>query len=44
MTTDPWTVRGIEIRGRAEADDSGAGLIRIHDRVISWGMESGFTP
>jgi pyridoxamine 5'-phosphate oxidase family protein len=37
-SVDPWRVRGIEIRGRAEAQRS---LIRIHpERVISWGIES----
>lgn len=45
---DPWTVRGIEIRGRAEAL-LGAGstqhgmsgdIIRIHpERVLSWGLD-----
>ena len=46
---DPWTVRGIEIRGRAEATTSdrpavpGAtnDVIRLHpDTIFSWGIES----
>jgi pyridoxamine 5'-phosphate oxidase family protein len=45
---DPWTVRGVEIRGRAEAlsgQDPVAAyatgdIIRIHPtRVISWGLD-----
>lgn len=40
-STDPWRPRGIEIRGRAEAIDRPAPLIRIHpERVVSWGIES----
>lgn len=36
---DPWHVRGVEIRGDAEALPAGRGLIRIHPRrVISWGI------
>ena len=44
----PWRVRGIEIRGRAEAlrnqtpprDGMSAELIRIHiDRVWDWGLD-----
>lgn len=39
-STDPWRVRGIEVRGRAEALGQPA-LIRIHpERVISWGIET----
>jgi len=46
---DPWTVRGIEIRGRAEATTSdrppvpGAtnDVIRLHaDTIFTWGVES----
>jgi pyridoxamine 5'-phosphate oxidase family protein len=38
---DPWRVRGIEVRGRAEALVAPHPLIRIHpERVISWGIES----
>ncbi len=46
---DPWTVRGIEIRGRAEALTGqptpqpwmSSELIRIHpERITSWGIES----
>ncbi len=45
---DPWTVRGVEIRGRAEAlrDQEPASpylsgeVIRIHpQRIISWGVD-----
>jgi pyridoxamine 5'-phosphate oxidase family protein len=45
---DPWLVRGVEIRGRAEAVDDetppmvgmSRQLIRIHpDRVISWNVD-----
>jgi pyridoxamine 5'-phosphate oxidase family protein len=47
-SVDPWRVRGIEIRGRAEAltDVEPAQpwlsreLIRIHpERIISWGLD-----
>jgi pyridoxamine 5'-phosphate oxidase family protein len=39
-SADPWKVRGVEIRGRAEAVDGERPLIRIHpDRVRSWGVE-----
>jgi pyridoxamine 5'-phosphate oxidase family protein len=46
---DPWTVRGIEIRGVAEAVDDvppakgmSRQVIRIHPRrVISWGINPG---
>lgn len=47
VTRQPWTVRGVEIRGRAEAlvDQeptsayTSAEIIRIHPRrVISWGI------
>jgi len=46
---DPWTVRGIEIRGRAEATNSDAppvpgatnDVIRLHaDTIFTWGVES----
>jgi pyridoxamine 5'-phosphate oxidase family protein len=47
-SVNPWQVRGVEIRGTAEAlvgQEAPGGLshevIRIHpDRVISWGLES----
>jgi pyridoxamine 5'-phosphate oxidase family protein len=47
VSMDPWVVRGIEIRGQAEAIEDGAPqvdgmsrqVIRIHPRrVISWGL------
>jgi pyridoxamine 5'-phosphate oxidase family protein len=38
---DPWSPRGIEVRGRAEVVEEPRVLIRIHpERVISWGLES----
>jgi pyridoxamine 5'-phosphate oxidase family protein len=40
-STDPWSPRGIEVRGAAEAVDGDRPLIRIHpERVVSWGIES----
>jgi pyridoxamine 5'-phosphate oxidase family protein len=40
-SVDPWRVRGVEVRGRAEALSEPRPLIRIHpDRVVSWGIES----
>lgn len=49
-SVNPWKVRGVEIRGHADAVtglDAGASpmsgeRIRIHpDRIISWGLEEG---
>ncbi len=38
-SVDPWHVRGVEIRGRAEALDGPRPLIRIHpERIVSWGI------
>jgi pyridoxamine 5'-phosphate oxidase family protein len=40
-SVDPWSPRGIEVRGQAEVVDAPRALIRIHpERVISWGLES----
>jgi pyridoxamine 5'-phosphate oxidase family protein len=48
VSRDPWTVRGMEIRGRAEAltgqeslnSYSSPDIIRIHPtRIISWGLD-----
>ena len=42
VSTDPWRVRFLEIRGIAEAldDDGGGPLIRIHPtRILSFGVE-----
>jgi pyridoxamine 5'-phosphate oxidase family protein len=40
-SVDPWTPRGIEVRGGAEIVEGNRPLIRIHpERVISWGLES----
>lgn len=45
---DPWEVRGIEVRGHAEAlvdvpppaDGFDRGIIRIHPRrILSWGLD-----
>ena len=36
----PWRPRGVEVRGRAEAIEQPAPLIRIYpDRVVSWGLD-----
>ena len=50
-SVSPWTVRGIEIRGAAEALDYGGAslgpgfdqaLIRIYPRrIITWGLDEG---
>jgi pyridoxamine 5'-phosphate oxidase family protein len=40
-SVDPWRVRGVEVRGRAEILREPRPLIRIHpERVLSWGIES----
>lgn len=49
-SVDPWTIRGIEIRGEAEVLTSGGesivpsfgpDMIRIHPRrIMAWGVES----
>jgi pyridoxamine 5'-phosphate oxidase family protein len=40
-STDPWHVRGIEVRGRGEAIAMPTPLIRIHpERIVSWGLEA----
>lgn len=51
---DPWTIRGIEIRGQAEVLASGGQtiqpffgpeMIRIHPRrLVTWGIESEKAP
>ena len=42
VSTNPWRVRGIEVRGRAHALDGSRPLIRIHpERIVSWGIHSG---
>jgi pyridoxamine 5'-phosphate oxidase family protein len=50
VSRDPWTVRGIEVRGRAEATTvdeppirgTTTDVIRLHpDTVFSWGIEPG---
>jgi pyridoxamine 5'-phosphate oxidase family protein len=40
-SVDPWSPRGIEVRGRAEVIEEPRPLIRIHpERIVSWGLES----
>jgi pyridoxamine 5'-phosphate oxidase family protein len=40
-SVDPWSPRGVEVRGQAEIVAEPRVLIRIHpERVISWGLES----
>jgi pyridoxamine 5'-phosphate oxidase family protein len=50
VSTDPWTPRGIAIRGRAELHDEGgeqrfghgwdsAWLAVVPQRIVSWGIE-----
>jgi pyridoxamine 5'-phosphate oxidase family protein len=40
-SVDPWRVRGVEVRGSADALVQPQPMIRIHpERVISWGIES----
>jgi pyridoxamine 5'-phosphate oxidase family protein len=40
-SVDPWSPRGIEVRGRAEIVQEPRPLIRVHpERIISWGLES----
>jgi pyridoxamine 5'-phosphate oxidase family protein len=40
-SVDPWSPRGLEVRGRAEAIAGPSPLIRIHpERIVSWGIES----
>ncbi|MFC9893792.1 PPOX class F420-dependent oxidoreductase [Nocardia sp. NPDC127579] len=48
VSLDPYVIRGIEVRGRAEALDDAEppyphqerAIIRIHpDRIISWGID-----
>ena len=41
-TVNPWHVRGVEVRGRAEALEHPRPLIRLHpERVVSWGIDEG---
>lgn len=40
-SVNPWHVRGVEVRGRAEVVDDPRPLIRIHpERIVSWGLEA----
>ena len=44
-STDPWSPRGIEVRGPAEAVDGERPLIRIHpERIVPWGLEENGGP
>lgn len=37
----PWSPRGVEVRGRAEAVEGSRPLIRIYpSRIVSWGIEN----
>ena len=39
-SVDPWHPRAVEVRGRAEAVDEPAPVIRINpERVVSWGLD-----
>jgi pyridoxamine 5'-phosphate oxidase family protein len=39
LSKSPWRVRGVEVRGRAEAVDGERPFIRIHpERIVSWGL------
>ena len=39
-SVNPWLVRGVEVRGRAEALTDPEPRIRIHpERVVSWGLD-----
>jgi pyridoxamine 5'-phosphate oxidase family protein len=41
-SVNPWHVRGVEVRGRAEAVTEPEPRIRIHpERVVSWGLDGG---
>lgn len=55
VSTNPWTPRGIEVRGRAELHSDGgqkfgpgwdsAWLRVVPERIVSWGVEGApFTP
>jgi pyridoxamine 5'-phosphate oxidase family protein len=38
-SVDPWRPRGVEVRGRGEANTLPTPLIRIHpERIVSWGL------
>jgi pyridoxamine 5'-phosphate oxidase family protein len=42
---NPWHVRGVEARGRAEALEHPQPLVRIHpERIVSWGLAGCKTP
>lgn len=44
VSTDPWHVRGLEVRGRAEAAYEPEAAVRIHpQRVVAWGVEDAGT-
>ena len=40
-SVDPWSPRGVEVRGQAEIVEMPRVVIQVHpERVISWGLES----
>ena len=40
VSVTPWHVRGIEVRGRAEAIEQPRPMIRIYpERITSWGID-----
>jgi pyridoxamine 5'-phosphate oxidase family protein len=43
VSVDPWQVRGIEIRGTADAvdDDDGARIVIHPRRIVTWGLRDG---
>lgn len=44
-SVQPWHVRGVEVRGRAEAVEHPRPLIRIHpEHIISWGLTASSDP
>ena len=44
-SVQPWHVRGVEVRGRAEGVDHTRPLIRIHPKqIVSWGLAAGSDP
>jgi pyridoxamine 5'-phosphate oxidase family protein len=41
-SVDPWSPRGIEVRGRGEAIPLPTPLIRVHpERIVTWGLAGG---
>jgi pyridoxamine 5'-phosphate oxidase family protein len=43
VSRDPWQVRGIEVRGTADAVAGSAPIIRLHPRrIVTWGLDGSF--